>query len=32
MEVNIGASIPYATRYYRWHEGSIMGQVNFYLP
>lgn len=32
MEVNIGASIPYATRYYRWHEGSIMGQVNIYLP
>jgi hypothetical protein len=31
MEVNIGASLPYATRYYRWHEGSIMGQVNFYL-
>ena len=31
MEVNLGASIPYATRYYRWHEGSIMGQVNFYL-
>jgi hypothetical protein len=29
--VNIGASVPYATRYYRWHEGSIMGQVNIYL-
>ena len=31
LEVNIGASVPYATRYYRWHEGSIMGQVNIYL-
>lgn len=31
LEVNIGASVPYATRYYRWHDGSIMGQVNIYL-
>ena len=31
LELNIGASVPYATRYYRWHEGSIMGQVNIYL-
>jgi len=31
LEVNLGASIPYATRYYRWHDGSVMGQVNFYL-
>lgn len=31
FEVNLGASIPYATRYYRWHEGSIMGQINIYL-
>jgi hypothetical protein len=31
LEINLGASIPYATRYYRWHDGSVMGQVNFYL-
>ncbi|MFK7928491.1 MAG: hypothetical protein AB8H79_09890 [Myxococcota bacterium] len=31
FEINLGASIPYATRYYRWHEGSIMGQINLYL-
>ena len=31
VEVNIGASVPYATRYYRWHDGSIMGQVNHYF-
>ncbi|MFT7519892.1 MAG: hypothetical protein ACI9MC_002036 [Kiritimatiellia bacterium] len=31
MEVNLGASVPYATRYYRWHQGSVQGQVNFNL-
>jgi hypothetical protein len=31
MEVNLGASVPYATNYYRWHDGSIMGQLNIYL-
>jgi len=31
LELNIGASVPYATRYYRWHEGSIMAQANVYL-
>lgn len=30
LEFNIGASVPYATRYLRWHEGSIMAQVNIY--
>lgn len=31
MEINVGASVPYATNYYRWHDGSIMGQLNVYL-
>ena len=31
MEVNVGASVPYATRYYRWHDGSVMAQLNIYL-
>ncbi|TVQ91382.1 MAG: hypothetical protein EA397_10005 [Deltaproteobacteria bacterium] len=30
VEVNVGGSIPYATRYYRWHEVSVMAQLNVY--
>lgn len=30
LQFNIGANVPYATSYYRFHFGSIMAQINFY--
>ncbi|MFT6146622.1 MAG: hypothetical protein ACJAZO_005405 [Myxococcota bacterium] len=30
LQFNVGANVPYATSYYRFHFGSIMLQVNYY--
>ncbi len=30
-EVNVGATLPYATRYWQYHYGALMGQVNHYF-
>lgn len=30
LELNVGASIPYATQYWKFHFGSVMAQVNYY--
>jgi hypothetical protein len=31
MEVNLGATVPYMQEWWRFHYGSIMGQMNYYL-
>ena len=30
IEVNAGATVPYAQKYWQYHYGSIMGQFNYY--
>lgn len=30
MEVNVGANVPFARRYWMYHFGSIMAQINYY--
>jgi len=32
LEANIGATMPFATNYWAYHYGSIMGQATYYLP
>lgn len=30
VEANVGATVPYMQRYWQYHYGSVMGQVNYY--
>ena len=30
IEANVGATVPYMQRYWQYHYGSVMGQVNYY--
>ncbi|MBN2800351.1 MAG: hypothetical protein JXX28_14520 [Deltaproteobacteria bacterium] len=31
LEVNVAASVPYTSNYWRYHFGSIMTQINYYM-
>lgn len=32
LEANVGATMPFATNYWAYHYGSIMGQATYYFP